>query len=259
MNLERTAEKVCGIAVRAGQAILEVYNGKDFDVVLKPDSSPLTRADLTAHKIIAEDLAAAFPDLPMLSEESEQVSWETRQDWTRYWLVDPLDGTLEFIKRNGEFTVNIALIARGVPVLGVVYAPAMDKMYWGYDSIAWCKSANGAARAIQVIQKGEDVSEFRVVASRSHRSLELEHFREALPPHECVAMGSSLKFCLVAEGTAHLYPRIGPTMEWDTAAADAIVRAAGGTVTTLHGEPLVYNKPELLNPYFLVKSRAVDF
>jgi 3'(2'), 5'-bisphosphate nucleotidase len=257
MKLERSAETVCALAVRAGEAILEVYNGNDFDVALKSDSSPLTRADLAAHKVIEDGLSAAFPELPILSEESEPISWEQRRDWIRYWLVDPLDGTREFIKRNGEFTVNIALIERGVPVLGVVYAPVLEKLYWGYDAVAWCKHAGGAARAIQVIQEGEEVSPFRVVASRSHRSAELERFLADLPPHECVAMGSSLKFCLVADGTAHLYPRIGPTMEWDTAAADAIVRAAGGAVTTLNGEPLVYNKPELVNPYFLVKSRAV--
>ncbi|MGH8548273.1 MAG: 3'(2'),5'-bisphosphate nucleotidase CysQ [Methylococcales bacterium] len=259
MNLENIAEQVCGIAVRAGRAILEVYNGNDFDIELKQDSSPLTRADLASQKVIEEELSAAFPDLPLLSEESRQVAFEQRKNWTRYWLVDPLDGTKEFIKRNGEFTVNIALIEGGAPILGVVYAPALDRLYWGYDASAWCKSASEAARAIRVIRKDESVLPFKVVASRSHRSAELERFLETLPPHECVAMGSSLKLCLVAEGQAHLYPRIGPTMEWDTAAADAIVRAAGGMVTTLDGEPLVYNKPDLLNPYFLVKSQAEGF
>ncbi len=259
MNLRNMAEKACGIAVDAGRVILEIYRGEDFDVELKSDSSPLTRADLASQQVIEEELSAAYPDLPLLSEESSQVSFEQRKNWRRYWLVDPLDGTKEFIKRNGEFTVNIALIEGGAPVLGVVYAPALDKLYWGYDSNAWCRCASQAARAIRVIQKGETVAPFKVVASRSHRSAELERFLATLPPHECVAMGSSLKLCLVAEGSAHLYPRIGPTMEWDTAAADAIVRAAGGMVTTLDGEPLVYNKPDLLNPYFLVKSQTGGF
>lgn len=256
MNLKTTAEKVCGIALNAGRVILEIYNGDDFDVEFKQDSSPLTRADLASQQVIEEGLAAAFPDLPLLSEESAQVSFEQRKDWKRYWLVDPLDGTKEFLKRNGEFTVNIGLIEGGVPILGVVYAPVLDRLYWGYESSAWCRNSDGAVRPIRVIQKQETVRPFKVVASRSHRSPELEQYLESLPAHECVAMGSSLKLCLVAEGQAHLYPRIGPTMEWDTAAADAVVRAAGGQVTTLDGEPLVYNKPNLLNPYFLAKSQA---
>lgn len=259
MNLENMAEQACAIAVRAGRAILNIYKGDDFDIELKHDSSPLTRADLASQKVIEEGLSAAFPDLPLLSEESRQVAFEQRRDWTRYWLIDPLDGTKEFIQRNGEFTVNIALIEGGFPIMGVVYAPALDMLYWGYDSSAWCKFAGEAARMIRVIRKDETVAPFKVVASRSHRSAELERYLETLPPHECVAMGSSLKLCLVAEGQAHLYPRIGSTMEWDTAAADAIVRAAGGMVTTLDGEPLVYNKPDLLNPYFLVKSQAEGF
>jgi 3'(2'), 5'-bisphosphate nucleotidase len=255
MNLKSMADKACEIAVRAGQAILEVYNG-DFDVEWKADSSPLTRADLASHKVIEGGLAEVFPRLPLLSEESGAVSWEDRKDWNQYWLVDPLDGTKEFIKRNGEFTVNIALIENGTPLMGVVYAPALDRLYWGYDSSAWSRQGTGSAQPIHVIQGAENGVPLKVVASRSHRSEELEQFLETLPSHECVAMGSSLKLCLVAEGKAHLYPRIGPTMEWDTAAADAIVRAAGGTVTTLDGKPLDYNKPDLLNPYFLVKSQA---
>ncbi|MGH8556702.1 MAG: 3'(2'),5'-bisphosphate nucleotidase CysQ [Methylococcales bacterium] len=256
MNLGTMAQKVSAIAVSAGLAIMEVYHGDNLDVELKQDSSPLTRADLASHQVIAEGLILAFPDLPLLSEESESFSGTQRQDWFRYWLIDPLDGTKEFIKRNGEFTVNIALIEGGNPVMGVVYAPALDRLYWGYDSSAWCKQGSEAARAIHVIRKDEAGALFKVVVSRSHRSAELERFLENLSPHECVAMGSSLKLCLVAEGNAHLYPRIGPTMEWDTAAADAIVRAAGGTVTTLNGEPLSYNKYDLRNPYFLVKSQA---
>ncbi len=256
MNLATMAEKACAIAVSAGRAIMEVYRGDEFDIGLKQDSSPLTRADLASHQIIVEGLSAAFPDLPLLSEESGPVSGTQRQNWFRYWLVDPLDGTKEFIKKNGEFTVNIALIEGGNPVMGVVYAPALDRLYWGYESSARCRQGCEGARMIRVIRKDEAVAPFKVVASRSHRSAELERFLEALPPHECVAMGSSLKLCLVAEGKAHLYPRIGPTMEWDTAAADAIVRAAGGTVTTLDGKPLRYNKTDMLNPYFLVKSQA---
>lgn len=255
MNLENMAEIACTIALSAGRAIMEVYHDDDFEVELKQDSSPLTRADLASHRVITEELSRAFADLPVLSEESGSVSLEQRQEWLRYWLVDPLDGTKEFIKRNGEFTVNIALIEGGSPVLGVVHAPALDRLYWGYDSSAWCRQGKESARALRVIRKDE-IHPFKVVASRSHRSAELDRFLATLPPHDCVAMGSSLKLCLVAEGQAHLYPRIGVTMEWDTAAADAIVRAAGGSVTTLDGEPLRYNKKDLHNPYFLAKSQA---
>lgn len=254
MSLEKLAEEACVIALDAGQAILEVYNGDEFDVETKDDASPLTRADLASHRIIENSLGNSFPDIPFLSEESKPIAWEKRKQWIRYWLVDPLDGTKEFIKRNGEFTVNIALIEQGVPVLGVVYAPAIDTLYWGFQSSAWCRHSRAAAQPIRVIQKANDFRPIQVVASRSHRSDELERYLATLPPHECVPMGSSLKLCLVAEGKAHLYPRIGPTMEWDTAAADAIVRAAGGAVTKLDGDPLVYNKQDLLNPYFLVKS-----
>ena len=258
MDLKSMAESVCETAVNAGGAILEIYNSDDFDIEIKEDSSPLTRADLASHQIIERALAAAFPELPRLSEESARVTWEERRQWSRYWLIDPLDGTKEFIKRNGEFTVNIALIERGAPILGVVYAPALGRLYWGYEAHAWCQHDGRAPREIRVLTQKDAAEPYKVVASRSHRSPELERFLARLPAHECVAMGSSLKLCLVAEGKAHLYPRIGPTMEWDTAAADAIVRAARGKVTALDGEPLLYNKPDLLNPYFLVKSQALD-
>ncbi|MGR9106523.1 MAG: 3'(2'),5'-bisphosphate nucleotidase CysQ [Gammaproteobacteria bacterium] len=256
MNLEKLAATVCDIATRAGQAILDVYQDDHPGIEIKEDFSPLTRADLASHQIIETELAAAFPDMPLLSEESAAVPREERRNWIRYWLVDPLDGTKEFIRRNGEFTVNIALIEHGNPILGVVYAPALDRLYWGYDSNAWCRSAGEAVRPIRVADRADKSGLLKIVASRSHRSPELDHFLETLPAHECIAMGSSLKLCLVAEGRAHLYPRIGPTMEWDTAAADAIVRAAGGTVTTLDGRPFVYNKVDLKNPDFLAKGQV---
>lgn len=232
---------------------MDIYEQKDSNFDLKQDSSPLTRADLASHRIIQAGLSQAFPELPFLSEESEEICASQRQAWSRYWLVDPLDGTKEFLRRNGEFTVNIALIERDEPILGVVYAPVLDRLYWGYDSTAWRQQGPESPCPIHVIRKLDAKLPLQVVASRSHRSEELEHFLERLPEHECVAMGSSLKLCLIAEGKAHLYPRIGPTMEWDTAAADAIVRAAGGSVATLDGEALRYNKESLLNPSFMAQ------
>ncbi|MGH8475578.1 MAG: 3'(2'),5'-bisphosphate nucleotidase CysQ [Methylococcales bacterium] len=256
MNPEILAKQTCAIALSAGQVIMEIYRSDEFEVDFKQDSSPLTRADLAAHRVIAEGLSNVYPHLPLLSEESEAMDRTRRKDWSHFWLIDPLDGTKEFIKRNGEFTVNIAFIENGNPVMGVVYAPALDQLYWGYGSKAWLKEGSETPRPIHVTRDVDPGVPLKVVASRSHRSAEMERFLANLPPHECLAMGSSLKLCLVAEGKAHLYPRIGPTMEWDTAAADAIVRAAGGTVTNLDGMPLVYNKADLHNPFFLVRCQA---
>ncbi|MCJ8330682.1 MAG: 3'(2'),5'-bisphosphate nucleotidase CysQ [Lentisphaeria bacterium] len=254
MNYQKVSEQVSTIAIEAGDAILEIYNSDDFDVQLKSDDSPLTKADLAAHNIIVNALEDRFPEIPVLSEESQDITYEQRKQWSRFWLVDPLDGTKEFIKRNGEFTVNIALIDNHVPVFGVVYAPVISSLYWGYENSAF-KKENGNCEAIQVCESLAAGEKLRIVASRSHRSEELENYLSKLPEHDCIAMGSSLKICLVADGTAHMYPRIGPTMEWDTAAADAVVRAAGGTVTTLEKDSLLYNKENLLNPYFIVNSK----
>jgi 3'(2'), 5'-bisphosphate nucleotidase len=242
--------QLCTIAAAAGTAILEVY-GRDFAVHYKADRSPLTEADEVSQRIIAERLRALDNSIPILSEESAPPDPATRRSWPRYWLVDPLDGTKEFLKRNGEFTVNIALIDGGRAVLGVVLAPALGRTYYGaLDAGAWRRDDGGLAKPIYVRLPAAEPP--RVVGSRSHETGQLAEYLAALGPHEITPMGSSLKICLVAEGAADLYPRIGPTSEWDTAAAQAILESAGGRMIDLVGRPLRYNtKDDLLNPHFL--------
>ncbi|GAB3032097.1 3'(2'),5'-bisphosphate nucleotidase CysQ [Bowmanella dokdonensis] len=259
MSRAELADKICTIAHQAGQAIMDIYQ-RDFAVYDKQDQSPLTEADLAAHRIIVAGLQK-ISVLPILSEESADISWQERSLWQSYWLVDPLDGTKEFIKKNGEFTVNIALVENGTPSLGVVYAPALDITYLGVVGEKATVSQNGSTSPLRPHphQAGET---WKIVGSRSHQSPEIQAFLEQLPGDtELVAMGSSLKLCLVAEGKAHLYPRLGPTSEWDTAAAHAVVLAAGGKVMELEPGALIgsltraltYNqKDSLLNPYFLV-------
>lgn len=231
---------------------MEVY-GREFSTVAKEDQSPLTEADLASHRTILAALEKINPSIPILSEESKAVSYEARSSWSRFWLVDPLDGTKEFIKRNGEFTVNIALIENGEPVLGVVHAPVLGVTYGAARGVSAFKEAEGERTEIRVASDSGGV--LRVVASRSHAGPETEAFIAGLGREvELVSIGSSLKLCLVAEGAADLYPRLGPTMEWDVAAAQAVVEGAGGTVTDLQGEALRYNKEKLLNPNFVVRS-----
>ena len=244
-------QKVNEIARQAGVAIMAVYDGGNGDIC-KADGSPLTLADLAAHRIIADGLNKLAPHCPVLSEEASDVSYSARSRWARFWLVDPLDGTREFIKRNGEFTVNIALIENGAPILGVVYAPVPGVLYYAARGAgAFVQRGNSAARPIRARPHaaGETI---KVVASRSHSDARTETLLKRLGDHHCISMGSSLKLCLVAEGAAHFYPRLGPTMEWDTAAAHAVVSEAGGSVCDLNGNELRYNKPDLHNPEFLV-------
>lgn len=249
--MDRHLELIKETALDAGRAIMEVYDSGDALVVdNKADDSPLTMADRAAH----ERIVARLQDtgLPVLSEEGRDIPYEERRNWEAFWLVDPLDGTKEFIKRNGEFTVNIALVQEGRPVYGVVYVPATGMMYWGGDSRgAWRRGSDGREKRIHVNSDGEV---YRIVASRSHSNPETELFMKRYPDAEIISMGSSLKFMAVAEGRAQLYPRFGPTMEWDTAAAQAVVEGAGGSVRTKDGQPLVYNKESLLNPYFVVSA-----
>lgn len=237
------------IARDAGTAIMDVYESDDFNVQQKGDDSPLTKADLAAHKVICEGLRELDTQYPIISEESSDISWGQRKHWTRYWLVDPLDGTKEFIKRNGEFTVNIALIEKGVPIMGVVYAPVLDAMYTGERDMG----AMLNDKPIKVAAKAP--ATLRVVGSRSHPSRETTDWLDSLgKPYEMVPMGSSLKICLVAEGEADIYPRLGSTCEWDTAAAHAVLSAAGGDIATINGDPLLYNqKDDYLNPHFIAK------
>jgi 3'(2'), 5'-bisphosphate nucleotidase len=242
-------EAVLEIATAAGDAIMDVY-GQDFAIELKDDRSPLTEADRRAHRIIVDGLGRLSPTLPVLSEESATEAFERRRQWSRFWLVDPLDGTKEFIKRNGEFTVNIALIAQHKPVLGVVVAPALSVAYAGVVGVGALRRVGSESTPIRVRRPAADP--LRVVGSRSHTSPELAAFLETIGPHEIKPMGSSLKICLVAAGEADLYPRLGPTSEWDTAAAEAILISAGGSMMDLTGKPLAYNAREsVLNPHFL--------
>ena len=232
-------------------AILRVYH-QEFAVEHKHDESPLTAADLASHRIIVQRLGELDPQLPVLSEEGADIPFATRRQWQDYWLIDPLDGTREFVKRNGEFTVNIARVRNGRPVLGVVHVPVSGISYLGQvDRGAWKVAADGKVSAIRVAARRH--ARARVAGSRSHAGDSLKRFLARLGDHEIVSMGSSLKLCLVAEGSADIYPRLGPTSEWDTAAAQAVVEAAGGSVTDTDLRPLRYNtKESLLNPHFLV-------
>lgn len=241
-------DKICQLAREAGDAIMKVYDGQaPMDVAQKSDDSPVTAADIAAHKVIVAGLTALSPDIPVLSEE-DPADWQTRQHWQQYWLVDPLDGTKEFIKRNGEFTVNIALIEQGKPVLGVVYAPVLGVMYAAANGKAW-KEEGGTKTEIHVREARPPL----VVVSRSHADQELEDYLTQLGEHQTTAIGSSLKFCLVAEGKAQLYPRFGPTNIWDTGAGHAIALAAGAHVHDWQGKTLDYTPREsFLNPGFRV-------
>ncbi len=243
---------VTDIARRAGREILEVYADAQIVTTTKADDSPLTVADLRAHRLIEDALQELTPDLPVLSEEAAATPFTERATWHRYWLVDPLDGTKEFLSRNGQFTVNIALIEAHAPVLGVVHVPVRDASYQGLPgSGAWRVLPGEAPAAIRV--SAHSAASVRVVGSRSHRGDSLDGFLARLGPHELLPVGSSLKFCLVAEGAADVYPRLGPTSEWDTAAAHAVVLGAGGRVVNLEGDPLRYNtRAQVLNPHFVV-------
>ena len=249
-------------AIYAGKEILEIYNSADFGVEKKSDHSPLTKADIAADKMIGHWLGPS--GVPMLSEEDLQhVSFDERKNWDLCWIIDPLDGTKEFIKRNGEFTVNIALVENGKPIFGVVYAPALGDFYYGEVGVGAWKvkipdpfSLNIDFRSQMDLPLQTLPSKFTIAGSRSHSSPETEEYIRVMKTKhgevDFIASGSSLKFCLVAEGKANAYPRFAPTMEWDTAAGHAILVAAGGTVVTWPEQlPLVYNREELLNPWFL--------
>jgi 3'(2'), 5'-bisphosphate nucleotidase len=246
--------EVSEIARRAGKKILEIYR-TDFDVMMKADKSPLTEADLASQHLIANELTRVTPGLPILGEESEEIPYATRRNWKHFWLVDPLDGTKEFVKRNGEFTVNIALIDGGRPVLGVVHAPDLDLTFEAaLGKGASCRRGTCLPEPICTVDP--EPGSITVVTSRSHTNEATDQFLESLQKDRdvvLVAKGSALKICQVANGSAHLYPRTGPTMEWDTAAAQAIVEEAGGLIVSLeNGDRLRYNKEDLLNPDFLV-------
>jgi len=244
-------EDIKQIALDAGEAIMTIYT-KDFTIEYKDDKSPLTEADLKSNEIICKRLLELFPNTPIMSEENKQVEYEIRKNWEYYWCVDPIDGTKEFIKKNDEFTVNIALIYKNTPVLGVVYAPAIDEMYSAKKDEGAFK--NGKKLPLQTNQNPKE--KLSVVASKSHLSKETQAFIDALDTKEVeqISKGSSLKLCMVAEGVADIYPRLAPTMEWDTAAADAVVREAGKqSIQFETKKAMVYNKEDLLNPWFIIQ------
>lgn len=248
-------ESVIALARRAGEAIMAVY-AEDFSVEHKEDRSPLTEADRAAHHILVEGLAPLGERWPVLSEESADIDWATRRQWQRYWLVDPLDGTREFVKRNGEFTVNVALIDAHRPVLGVVYAPALEYLAFAAEGQgAYMRMANGQDVALSTTRPA--AAPLRVAASRSHLDARTQALLARLGEHDRTGLGSSLKFCRIAEGRVDLYPRFGPTSEWDTAAAQCVLEQAGGVVIGTDGEPFRYNtKDSLLNGDFLALGDA---
>jgi 3'(2'), 5'-bisphosphate nucleotidase len=239
------------VADEASDKVLEIYK-TDFSVGYKADESPITEADLASHQVIVDGLRDLTPEIPVLSEEGTDIPWKDRKQWHRFWLIDPIDGTKDFTQRTGEFTVNIALIEDGQPVLGVVTAPALNEAYWGaIGEGAFKRDSDGKIHKISVTEPKETVL---VVASKNHLNDETKAFINKFDSHELVQAGSSLKFCRIAEGQAHIYPRLGPTCEWDTGAAHAVLAAAGGKVETLDGEPLKYGKEDVLNPFFVASG-----
>jgi len=250
-DLDRNA--LMGLARLAGQAVLELYHG-DFTVEMKADQSPLTTADTRSNEIILAGLAQLFPDVPVVCEETANAPYETRKRYKRCFVVDPLDGTKEFVNKNGEFSVCIGLVENGRPVFGVIHAPVADIVYaGGPDSPSIRQCAGGPVEPIHVRRPAPD-EPLVVMASRSHPSPELAAYLERFPGAQRISRGSALKFCALAQGDCHLYPRLGPTSEWDIAAGHAIVLGAGGAMTALDGSPLPYNKPSLLNGPFVAHS-----
>ena len=259
MDLISIAKEVAGIARKAGQAIMEIYEREDFEVERKGDESPLTVADRISNQIICEGLEAMEPGFPIVSEENKQIPYGKRRGYAYHWLVDPLDGTKEFIKRNGEFTVNIALIHEQRPILGVVYIPARDELYWAVERAGAFLVEHGELSELVTQPFHLSDAGLRVVTSRSHLNDATRAFVDKLNGPETVSRGSSLKFLAIARGEAQLYPRLGPTMEWDTAAAQIVLEEAGGKVLVeATGEALKYNKEDLLNPNFIAYGKVQD-
>jgi len=249
-----TLDAVLALVGQAGAAILEVYRGADWAVRRKADASPLTRADERAHAVLAQGLAALTPGLPVVSEEDE-AGWVHRRAEGAFWLIDPLDGTREFLDRNDAFTVNVAWVVEGRVRWGVVQAPALGLLYWGGAGLGAWRQQAGETVAIHCSELPAD-GPVRVLASRSHPTPETQAWMARLGPHRLIQAGSSLKFCRIAEGAADVYPRLGPTCEWDTAAAQAVLEGAGGSVCDLAGQALRYGKADVRNPHFVAASAA---
>ena len=253
---EQLISSTVEIAKLAGESITEIYNS-DFDYQLKKDLSPITAADNLSHIIITKRLKILTPEIPVLSEENCDIPYKIRANWTKYWLVDPLDGTKEFIKRNGEFTVNIALIENNTPIFGVIHLPVTSETYWGSQvNGSFYSSGNNDVKEIRVSDNHQNP--IRLVASRSHPSEMLNSLLKKIVDYEIIEVGSSIKFCHIASGQADCYPRFGPTSEWDTAAGEAIVSSAGGHVVAASGNSMKYNvKEEYLNPNFIVSNGKI--
>jgi 3'(2'), 5'-bisphosphate nucleotidase len=241
----------------AGQAIMSHYLAATGQWQEKADASPVTQADLAAHHVLIEQLRLITPDIPVVSEEDTD-SQVLRVQHERFWLIDPLDGTKEYLSRNGEFTVNLALIERHAAVWGCVFAPALDLMYWGAKPLGAFRTSQGRTQTLQ-LQIKQAPAICRVIASKSHMDAATQQFIDKLGPSSLVQAGSSLKFCRIAEGMADIYPRLAPTCEWDTAAAQAVLEAAGGVVLDLQGQRMRYGKPDVLNPFFIAAGPGVTW
>lgn len=270
LNAE-TAHRVATICERAGDEILKVYKKDDVGVQVKSDKTPVTEADFAAHRVLVEGLRAFTPELPVLSEESVHIPWSQRQTWDTYWLVDPLDGTKEFVKKNDDFTVNVALIRDGVSVMGVIYAPVYDLTYWAAQGLGAFKTGEQSDVPIQVsprkMPRRDDPAStttrpLTIIVSRSHirgaNARFMSDMEQIYREPNLLRVGSSLKLCMIADGQADVYPRMGPTSEWDIAAGQCILEQAGGVVQQLDGQPLRYSKENLLNPHFVARAPQVE-
>ncbi len=255
MLLDKQINQIIELAIKAGKATLEIYNSGDFEIELKSDNSPLTKADKISNEIIVSGLSVIDPSIPILSEEGKEIPFEERKTWKRFWLIDPLDGTKEFIKKNGEFTINIALIEDRLPIWGVIFVPVTGELYWGgVKTGSWKKDSRGSENIkLHVSSKNKD-DYLTVVQSRSNSGKEEEEFYSKFRVKNKISKGSSLKMCMVAEGKADLYFRGGPTWEWDTGAGHAILRGAGGYFVNKDKSGLIYNKEVLKNFGFIVSA-----
>tara|TARA_Y100000996_G_C22546749_1_gene652149 strand:- start:1613 stop:2374 length:762 start_codon:yes stop_codon:yes gene_type:complete len=253
MHSKNLIEKLLKISNEAGQAIMSVYETDNFSIENKSDSSPLTKADKISNQIICDSLKILTPNIPIISEESSDIEFSERKIWEKYWLVDPLDGTKEFINKNGEFTTNIALIEKHIATMGVISIPTRNEFYWG-DKDFGSFSSIGLNRQRKInVSKRE--GKLRILCSRSHPSNELEKYLDKFTEYELIKKGSSIKFCMIAAGNADIYPRLGKTSEWDVAAGSAIVKYAGGSTKTLDGRELEFNRKEsYLNQHFIVSN-----
>jgi len=256
LNYTNLLKPIIETSYLAGEKILEIYNDNNYksSIEIKKDASPLTIADKASNNVIVNSLNKINNKIPILSEEEKEIDYSTRKKWNLFWLVDPLDGTKEFINRNGEFTVNIALIENNTPIMGVVYAPVLNKLWYGLKNHG-SFVINDKKNPTKILKKEPSENTIKIVSSRSHANNEkLKNYLKQFKKYELVNMGSSIKMCLVADGSAHYYPRFGPTMEWDTGAAHAVVKYANGNIYNIDtDEELVYNKENLLNPGFIVK------